>query len=255
MITARPLRRVALAAACILLAVAVPVAAVIRAPILAPRISGGAAVPASASPSTVKLRLGRASSGESCGGTVIAPRWVVTAAHCVIAERHRGLSAARAGGSKVARIVVHPAFSSAALRNDIALVRTKTAIGRPPLPLATGSRPGSLSVFGFGTSDLRGSRVQLNAAQVEDLAAGDGSCGLYGALFDARTSICAGQRDGSGTPCRGDSGGSLVTVAEPRTLVGFVSQGAGCGVTEFPGIYTRISTYAPWIAWVTGGAS
>lgn len=52
--------------------------------------------------------------------------------------------------------------------------------------------------------------------------------------------------------CQGDSGGPLmnggVTGQERYTLLGLVSFGPRtCGVSNFPGVYTRISAYMNWI--------
>lgn len=52
--------------------------------------------------------------------------------------------------------------------------------------------------------------------------------------------------------CQGDSGGPLmnggVTGQERYTLLGLVSFGPRtCGVSNFPGVYTRISSYMDWI--------
>ena len=51
--------------------------------------------------------------------------------------------------------------------------------------------------------------------------------------------------------CVGDSGGPLI-VRGPSSpaqdvLVGIVSYGIGCGLANYPGVYTRISTHADWI--------
>ena len=64
--------------------------------------------------------------------------------------------------------------------------------------------------------------------------------------------LCAGLPDGSKDACQGDSGGPLATGATVPVQVGIVSWGARCGSARYPGVYTRVSTYAKLITKVTG---
>lgn len=49
--------------------------------------------------------------------------------------------------------------------------------------------------------------------------------------------------------CQGDSGGPLWMTDFKNTayLVGVVSNGQGCALPKYPGVYTRISHYINWI--------
>lgn len=65
------------------------------------------------------------------------------------------------------------------------------------------------------------------------------------------TQICAGGESGKDS-CRGDSGGPLMTVNTSRDnnwyAAGIVSFGpTPCGFENWPGIYTRVSSYVNWI--------
>src|SRR5690606_22278407 len=85
----------------------------------------------------------------------------------------------------------------------------------------------------------------LRAAEVAMVA--DATCGLaswYGTAFDAPSMVCAGFALGGIDTCQGDSGGPLW---RPGLQVGITSWGVGCAAPNKPGIYTRLSTYAPWI--------
>jgi hypothetical protein len=64
--------------------------------------------------------------------------------------------------------------------------------------------------------------------------------------------LCAGYENGGKNACFGDSGGPLMiaTSAAPGwKQVGIVSWGSFyCGEADYPNVYTRVSTYQPWIA-------
>ncbi|KAL7455814.1 hypothetical protein ACHAWC_007335 [Mediolabrus comicus] len=63
--------------------------------------------------------------------------------------------------------------------------------------------------------------------------------------------MCAA-RDGTDT-CQGDSGGPLMIAngdgpaMDPPIQVGIVSFGIGCANPDYPGVYTRVSSYIDWI--------
>ena len=64
--------------------------------------------------------------------------------------------------------------------------------------------------------------------------------------------ICAGDLAKQGDDsCEGDSGGPLVTMGRDDTAIvyGVVSFGhiEGCGHSDFPGIYTRVTVFLDWI--------
>ena len=63
--------------------------------------------------------------------------------------------------------------------------------------------------------------------------------------------MCAGVLDSGKDACQGDSGGPLIvagTTPNNHVLVGVVSWGYGCGAPGIPGVYSRVSLVADWIA-------
>lgn len=66
--------------------------------------------------------------------------------------------------------------------------------------------------------------------------------------------FCAGMAtpksdDGNNDACSGDSGGPLVCAG---FLLGVVSAGYECGMSDFPGIYARVAAVRNWVGNITG---
>ncbi|NBS31226.1 MAG: hypothetical protein EBS76_12060, partial [Actinobacteria bacterium] len=80
------------------------------------------------------------------------------------------------------------------------------------------------------------------------------ACGLIGSVsYVAEYMICAGAVGGGVDSCFGDSGGPLIVRDDNAVLLaGVVSAGFGCAQPDFPGLYTRVTSYLPWLYSVTG---
>ncbi|MFH8801136.1 S1 family peptidase [Streptomyces sp. NPDC017936] len=240
-------------------------------------VVGGFPVDVSTSPWTVALssrdRFGGMRSGQFCGGVVVGPSTVLTAAHCmgeevlgsprttdlaVVAGR-TDLYADTGREIAVREVWVNPAYDSSSNSGDFAVLELAEALPQSSVigMAAVGDpayQPGTEALV-YGWGDTRGVGAYaptLRAARVHVLS--DSLCeGAYPGPADGTylpaSMVCAGEAGGGRDACQGDSGGPLV--ARGR-LIGLVSWGNGCGRPGNPGVYTRVSEILRVLRWDAG---
>lgn len=234
-------------------------------------IVGGTAAAEGAWPGTVAVYIG---SSQGCGGSLIAPEWVITAAHCVtrtsaenggidkIVAKTLKLSA---GGEsiKVKKAWRHEAYNSSTYANDIALLQLVSPSTETPVKFLPASAveetlvtDASLTVVGWGTTRSGGFGGSDALLQVDVPYVANDKCKTfsgYSKLTD--TQFCAGYDTAGKDSCQGDSGGPIFIKQGNETFqAGLVSWGIGCARANQPGVYTRVSQYFDWVKTTSGGA-
>jgi secreted trypsin-like serine protease len=233
-----------------------------------PRIIGGSPIEITSAPWQVLLRI---NGTTQCGGAIIADTWLLTAAHCMSGvgaaqvEAYVGVTdqnrLTRDHLAQVTQVIVNPNWSSSTYSSDLALLGLATPLAFSPsvqavaLPLVQDANawPASgeqATISGWGSTTPSGaSSAILRAATVQILTApSDAKCGEYGSSYVPGNHVCAGMPQGGVDACQGDSGGPLtIAYNGTPTLAGIVSSGSGCADPKFPGLYSRVTSFLPWL--------
>lgn len=237
-----------------------------------PKIIGGTETTISTAPWMAQLWYYDDTGAETvsffCGGAVIAPTKILTAAHCVDGYDWYGHGAVITGTAQlpeeddlhggtvsgVWRQWSHPSYDAVAIDNDMAVLTLPDPVDAKPIPMTTADDTASYAagtdakVYGWGRTSSTSPLISQVLKSATLPIQSDATCAeAWGSDFVKGHMVCAGEPatgsdEGTVSACNGDSGGPLVVGGR---IVGVVSWGVEDCVAEGAySVFSKVSTYA-----------
>ncbi len=239
-----------------------------------PKIINGSTVDSKAKfPFQVAL-IQKADGAQFCGASLIAPRWVLTAAHCFHTENKQTTFAAaiqvRIGVTDlttqegeiidVSEIINHPQYLLPAgnFNNDIALLKLSAPVTQGSLIMPARESETNLNAAGTAVRVIGWGKTETGTTNtLREVGQQISQDALCQSTWNATTQMLCAQTPAGDTTvresCQGDSGGPLFTDAVTPRQVGVVSFGTTtCTEIDKPGVYARVTAFDAWLGATTG---
>ncbi|MEV6837949.1 trypsin-like serine protease [Streptomyces sp. NPDC051133] len=244
---------------------------------VSPKIIGGNETTISSAPWMAQLWYDNGSDSFFCGGSVIAPTKILTAAHCVKDENGTSYNWKAYGAvvtgtdqlpttdstgatnlhggqaTAVSRQWNHPSYNPRAIDNDIAVLTLAAPVKATPIRMVTSGDTASYAsgtsakVYGWGRTSSTSDNISQTLKTATLPLQSDSTCaGAYGSDYVKGHMVCAGKPatgsdSGTTSACNGDSGGPLVVNGR---IAGVVSWGVqDCVEKGAYSVFSKVTTY------------